>query len=255
MSIIEIKNLTHSFPGGVRGLDRVSLTVEKGEFVIIAGRNGSGKTTLLRHLNGLLTPREGEVRVSGIPVSRDPAAARRRVGMVFQDADSQIVGETVYEDTAFGPQNLGLGPEEIDRRVRAALKTTGLSDLAQRPAHLLSGGEKRRLAIAGILAMEPEIIVFDEPFANLDYPGIRAVIRQMLIMKENGRAIILTTHDPHKVLPHADRLVIMENGAITASFKPGEEPVDLEKFGVMPPGPFSRKQVLDPAGNPKSRHA
>jgi biotin transport system ATP-binding protein len=256
MKIIEIKNLTHSFPGGVRGLDRVNLTVGKGEFVIIAGRNGSGKTTLLRHLNGLLMPQEGEARVAGVSVSKDPAAARRRVGMVFQDADSQIVGETVYEDTAFGPENLGLGPKEIDRRVLAALEITGLSNLAQRPAHLLSGGEKRRLAIAGILAMEPEIIVFDEPFANLDYPGTQAVIRQILLMKENGRAIILTTHDPHKVMPHADRLVIMENGKITGSFKPGEEPADLEKFGVMPPGAFFREQVFQPPGNRKktSRH-
>jgi biotin transport system ATP-binding protein len=145
--------------------------------VVVAGPNGSGKTTLIRHLNGLLLPTEGCVKVAGISVQKDPMRARRLVGMMFQDADSQIVGETVYGDVAFGPENLRLDNDQIRERVALALDVVGLKNFAEQRPHLLSGGEKRRLAIAGILAMEPKIIAFDEPFASLDYPGVKQVLR------------------------------------------------------------------------------
>jgi len=234
-AIIQVENLVHRFADGTVGLDRVSLDVVEGTFVILAGANGSGKTTLLRHLNGLLRPTSGTVRVGGVAVQKDPLRARTLVGMMFQDADSQIVGETVYADVAFGPENLKLGRAEIDRRVQEALEVTGLVHLAEKRPHLLSGGEKRRLAIAGILAMQPRVIVFDEPFSNLDYPGVRQVLEQILKLHRSGQTIVLTTHDLEKVLAHADRLVFMRGGKIECDGPPPALVAGSEAYGVKCP--------------------
>jgi biotin transport system ATP-binding protein len=232
---IQIENLVHRFADGTVGLDRVTLAVEAGAFVVIAGANGSGKTTLLRHLNGLLRPTSGSVRVAGACVRANPLQARLRVGMVFQDADSQIVGETVRDDVAFGPENLRLDRGEIDRRVQMALEATGMSHLADQRPHRLSGGEKRRLAIAGILAMQPQVIVCDEPFANLDYPGVRQMLDQILRLHRAGRTVIVTTHDLEKVLAHADRLVFMQAGRVAADGPPAALIARAESFGVRRP--------------------
>jgi biotin transport system ATP-binding protein len=234
-AIIQVENLVHRYADGTVGLDGVSLEVAEGSFVVIAGANGSGKTTLLRHLNGLLRPTSGTVRVRGVPVQKDPLRARTLVGMMFQDADSQIVGETVYDDVAFGPENLKLGRGEIDRRVQEAMAATGLAHLAQKRPHLLSGGEKRRLAIAGILAMQPRVIVFDEPFSNLDYPGVRQVLEQILKLHLSGQTILLTTHDLEKVLAHADRLVFMRGGKIECDGPPPALIAGAEAYGVKRP--------------------
>lgn len=235
MGIIEIHNLAHRFSDGTSGLDGINLTVRKGEFVVIAGANGSGKTTLLKHLNGLLFPDAGTVRVDGVSVAKKPKAARQCVGMVFQDADTQIVGETVYEDVAFGPENLCLPESEIKKRVEAALRSVGLSELRHQRPHLLSGGEKRRLAIAGVLTMKPKILVFDEPFSNLDYPGIRQVLWQMIRLHEQGHTLIVTTHDLEKVIAHAQRLIIMENGKLVRDGIPRDLVEELEKFSIRKP--------------------
>jgi len=234
-AIIQIENLTHRFPDGTNGLDRVSLDVEEGSFVVIAGANGSGKTTLLRHLNGLLLPTSGMVRVAGMPVAGHLVRARTLVGMMFQDPDSQIVGETVYEDIAFGPENLKLGRVEIDQRVQEAMAATGLAHLAEKRPHLLSGGERRRLAIAGVLAMRPRVIVFDEPFSSLDYGGVRQVLEQILRLHRAGHTILLTTHDLDKVLAHADRLVFMAAGRIEGEGPPLSLVAAAEAFGVRRP--------------------
>jgi biotin transport system ATP-binding protein len=234
-AIIQIENLIHRFPDGTIGIDGVSLDVEEGSLVVIAGANGSGKTTLLRHLNGLLLPTSGTVRVAGVSVADNLVRARTLVGMMFQDADSQIVGETVYEDVAFGPENLKLGRPEIDRRVREAMAATGLVHLAERRPHLLSGGEKRRLAIAGILAMRPRAIVFDEPFSSLDYSGVRQVLEQVLKLHRAGHTIIMTTHDLDKVLAHADRLVFMAGGRIECEGPPPALVAAAESYGVRRP--------------------
>jgi biotin transport system ATP-binding protein len=178
--IIQTANLSHRFADGTQGLSDVTLTFNEGEFTVIAGANGSGKTTLLRHLNGLLFPESGSVTVCGKSVKNDPLAARKQVGMVFQDADSQIVGETVYDDAAFGPENLALARDQINRRVSRALAAVNLSGLENKQPHHLSGGEKRRLAIAGVLAMAPRVLLMDEPFSNLDYPATCLVLDQIL---------------------------------------------------------------------------
>jgi biotin transport system ATP-binding protein len=234
-AIIEIDDLTHRFADGTVGLDGVTLEIEAGAFVVIAGANGSGKTTLLRHLNGLLMPTSGSVRVAGVCVQDNPLKSRVIVGMVFQDADSQIVGETVRDDVAFGPENIRLDRVEIDRRVGEALSATGLMHLADKRPHFLSGGEKRRLAIAGILAMRPRVIVFDEPFANLDYPGVRQVLDQILRQHRAGCTIIVTTHDLEKVLAHADRLIFMREGRIEGDGPPPALIARAEAYGVRHP--------------------
>ena len=235
MAIIEIQNLSHQFEDGTFGIRNVSLSIAEGSFVIIAGPNGSGKTTLIRHLNGLLLPTEGSIKLDGNRVSENVVKARQFVGMMFQDADSQIVGETVYEDVAFGPENLCLERVEIKRRVAQALNTAGLTDISEQRPHLLSGGEKRRLAIAGILAMNPRVIVFDEPFASLDYPGVQQVLRHILDLHQSGRTILMVTHDLEKVIAHADRLVIMQGGQIVKDGRPHTILPQVEKFGVRQP--------------------
>lgn len=233
--IIEIENLSHVFSDGKVGLSGVNLTIEEGCFVVIAGRNGSGKTTLLRHLNGLLSPTGGEIRVEGFSVNDNVLRARQKVGMVFQDTDSQIVGETVYEDVAFGPENLGLKRDEIDHRVASSLTAVGLATEEKKQPHLLSGGQKRRLTIAGILAMEPSILVFDEPFSNLDYPGVLKVLENIVCLHQDGHTIILTTHDLEKVIAHVDRLIIMADGKIIRDDSPERLYGELEQFGVREP--------------------
>jgi len=238
MNIIEIENLSHRFADGTFGIEDINLNIRKGSFVVIAGLNGSGKTTLLRHLNGLLLPTAGTVRLAGISVAQDLLQARQFVGMMFQDADSQIVGETVYEDVAFGPENLRLDRGLVENRVQKALQAVGISDLAHHRPHLLSGGEKRRLAIAGILAMEPRVIVFDEPFSSMDYPGVKQVLQQILALHRSGHTIIVTTHDLEKIIAHANRLILMHGGKIVRDGKPDEIMADVEAFGVRKPCTF-----------------
>ena len=193
MPIIDIDTLCFRYQDGTLGLDRIRLGIEKGTLVVITGPNGSGKTTLLKHLNGLLRPQSGSVKIDGVDVAQDTPRARRLVGMIFQDADSQIVGETVAADVAFGPENLSLPAAEVDARVAAALEAVGLTTLADQTPQALSGGEKRRLSIAGVLAMYPQIVAFDEPFAGLDYPGTRQVLREMLRLQEAGHTLVVAT--------------------------------------------------------------
>ncbi|QTA79250.1 putative biotin transporter, ATP-binding protein, BioM [Desulfonema limicola] len=235
MNIIEIKNLYHRFSDGNQALDNISLNVDKGEFVIIAGANGSGKTTLLRHLNALILPQKGIVSIAGISTAKDPVRARQIAGMVFQDADSQIVGETVYDDVAFGPENLKLDRSKIRKRVSDALKAVNLTEFADKQPFMLSGGEKRRVAIAGILAMKSKILIFDEPFSNLDYPGVKQVLRHIILLHKSGHTIILTTHDLEKVLAHADRLVIMKSGKIVRNGAPESVIKGVDIFGIREP--------------------
>lgn len=233
--IISIEHLSHRFSDQGVGLDDVTLTICSGEFVILAGPNGSGKSTLLKHLNGILSPSEGTILLKGRPVSEDLQRARRLVGMVFQDADSQIVGETVWEDTAFGPQNLSFKKSIIQEKVQTALETVGMAHLADKPPYLLSGGEKRRLAIAGVLAMGPQIIAFDEPFSNLDFPGTCQVLEQMIRLQQNGHTLIVATHELDRVYHLADRLIIMQNGKLVKIGAPKAVLADADGFGLKLP--------------------
>ena len=233
--MIEIINVSHRFSDGTWGLVGINLVIREGEFVVVGGLNGSGKTTLLKHLNGLLLPDTGRVRLDGVSVSKNLMRARQLVGFVFQDADSQIVGETVYDDVAFGPENLCLDRNEIKQRVHDALTCVGLLNRAQQRPHLLSGGEKRRLAIAGVLAMQPKILVLDEPFSNLDYPGIQQVLGQILSLHASGHTILIATHDLEDVLACADRLVLIKDGKVVENGRPADLIDGLAQFGMREP--------------------
>jgi biotin transport system ATP-binding protein len=235
MNIIEISALTHCYPDGRIGLAGIDLTIARGSFVVLAGANGAGKSTLLKHLNGLLMPSAGTVRIAGVPVPENLRHARRTVGMVFQDADSQIVGETVYDDAAFGPENLNWPVARIKENVEHVLQLVGLAEMHHRSPHLLSGGEKRRLAIAGVLAMEPEVVVLDEPFANLDYDGVRQILAHIVALHAGGTTIVVCVHDLEKVLAHAGRLIIMREGRIVADGPPASVVLDAESHGVRIP--------------------
>ena len=237
-SMICLEHVGYRYADGSTGLEDVSLTIAAGELAVVAGANGSGKTTLLKHLNALLLPQEGRVLVDGIGTSDDPHGVRRRVGMVFQHADAQIVGETVVEDVAFGPENLCLPRPEIDRRVAEALEAVGLAHKQHQRPHLLSGGEKRRLTIAGVLAMQPEVVVFDEPFSSLDLFGVRQVLRQILGFKAAGRTLVVTTHDIDKIAAHTDRLFLLHEGRLVGEGAPGAILPMVESYGVRQPDGF-----------------
>lgn len=212
--LIRAESLIHRFPDGGIGLDGVSLIVNEGDFLVLAGRNGSGKSLLARHFVGLAKPSAGRVLCRGNPVMSDPFSARRTIGYVFQESDSQIVGQTLLEDAEFGPANLGLPRNEVEARASESLEQVGLAEFGNRRPDSLSGGERRRLAIAGVLAMRPDCILLDEPFANLDLPAIRGVLEVIVALHAKGRALVVITHELEKVLAHATRLAVMDSGRI-----------------------------------------
>lgn len=215
--MIAFENVTLRYrPDSAPALDNVSFTVEPGELVAVVGANGSGKSTLARLCDGLLTPSGGRVLVDGLDTADESTIwdVRATVGMVFQDPDDQIVGTVVEEDCAFGPENLGLPPEQIVSRVRDAIGTAGLSGLERREPHLLSEGQKQRLAIAGALAMLPRYLVFDEPTAMLDPAGRRSVIAAMeRLARDEGHGVVLVSHDVADVA-RADRVIALASGRI-----------------------------------------
>ena len=233
--MIEIRNLCHQYSDGTHALKGIDLTVSDGEFLLVCGPNGSGKTTLIRLICGLFKPTAGSIRLDGLEDPHASKEVRSLIGMVFQDADSQIVGETIREDIAFGPENLGLPEEEIARRVAWALRVMGLETISEKPCYLLSGGEKRRLSIAGVLAMKPKTILFDEPFSHLDYPGTREVLRHMVDLHSQGHTLVVSTHDVDKVIAHVDRIAILHSGELKAAGPPDTLISELPHFGVRPP--------------------
>jgi len=234
-SIIDINAICHTFSDGYIGIKNISVSISKGEFIILAGKNGSGKTTLLRHLNGLLLPDSGIIFVNGQDVSKHLIQTRKTVGMVFQDADTQIVGDTVFDEVAFGLENLKVKRAEINEKVTLILENLNLFHLKNRSPSTLSGGEKRKLAIAGILVMDPEVIMFDEPFSNLDYPGTLQVLSTIINLNQSGHTIIIATHDVETIICEATRIIIMEKGLIKEDGEPDSIVKYLESYGVKEP--------------------
>ena len=205
-------------------LDGVDLNIEKGSFVAVLGHNGSGKSTLAKHLNAILLPSGGKVYVNGVDTGDEARLLdiRRTVGMVFQNPDNQIVANVVEEDVAFAPENLGVPPDEIRRRVDDALKAVGMYEFREHAPHLLSGGQKQRIAIAGVIAMQPECIVLDEPTAMLDPIGRADVMRTIKqLNREKGVTVVIITHHMDEAA-QADRLVVMAKGKVVADGTPKE---------------------------------
>ena len=219
MTLLEARGLTYAYPGGVPALAGLDLRVERGRRLAILGPNGAGKTTVLLHLNGTLRPLSGQVRLDGAATGysrADLSAWRRRVGLVLQDADDQLFAATVAEDVSFGPLNLGLDDAAARQRVGEALAALRIEDLAQRPTHMLSFGQKKRVAIAGAVAMRPEVLLLDEPTAGLDHHGsvhLLAVLEQLEAM---GTTLVFTTHDVDLAYGFAHEVALFESGKVLA---------------------------------------
>lgn len=217
--MIECKNVVFKYSTGKEGIEKLAidglnLEVSKGEFLVILGHNGSGKSTVAKHMNALLTPTEGTVIVNGLDTANENNIwdIRSTAGMVFQNPDNQLVATIVEEDVAFGPENLGIPPQEIRQRVDDALEKVGMSEYKRHAPHLLSGGQKQRIAIAGILAMKPKCIIFDEPTAMLDPSGRKEVINSIKDLNKNhGITVILITHYMDEAA-EADRVIVMDKG-------------------------------------------
>lgn len=229
---IDIKNICYTYMRGTpfekKALDDVSVSIDKGEIVAVIGHTGSGKSTLVQHLNGLLKPDAGQVAVDDVNlVGKDAAAkkARQLVGMVFQYPEHQIFAETVYEDIAFGPRNRGFQPEEVDKQVREAMAFVGLDfeTFAKRSPFQLSGGQMRRVAIAGVVAMNPDYLVLDEPSAGLDPRSRNAVFKEIMALHQSrGIAIVLVTHSMEEAVKYAKRLLVINQGKILFDGNPAD---------------------------------
>ena len=240
MEIIKTSELVYRYPveegeTPQNALDGVDLTIEKGSFVVVLGHNGSGKSTLAKHMNAVVIPASGKVLVDGMDTAAEEnlLEVRRRVGMVFQNPDNQIVANVVEEDVAFGPENLGVPTEEIRRRVDASLRAVGMEQFADHAPHMLSGGQKQRIAIAGVIAMTPECIVLDESTAMLDPAGRREVLDTVQYLnRERGITVILITHHMNEAA-YADRVVVMDHGKVAMDGTPMEILTQVERLQAL----------------------
>lgn len=222
MTIIEARDIEYKYPDSTKALKNVNFSVEKGAMVSLLGRNGAGKSTLFLHFNGILRPSKGKIFIHGKEISykkEDLMKTRQTVGIVFQNPDDQLFAPTVEEDVAFGPLNIGLSQEEVERRVEESLLRVGMSGYEKKPPHHLSGGEKKRIAIAGILAMKPEIMILDEPTSGLDPKGASKIMKLLYELNEEGMTIIISTHDVDLVPIYSEKVFIMNDGRIIAEGK------------------------------------
>ena len=254
MNIISFKNVHFTYPGDDQeSLCGIDLDIAAGSFVAVLGHNGSGNSTLEKHMNAILVPDEGQVLIDGIDTADEERVidVRRTVGMVFQNPDNQIVANVVEDDVAFAPENLGVPPEEIRRRVDEALKQVDMYDFRMHAPHLLSGGQKQRVAIAGVIAMQPRIIVLDEPTAMLDPQGRAEVIGTITkLCRENGMTVVLITHHMDECVG-ADRLIVMSNGHIVADGTPKDVFADvalMDREGLSVPATVRLIHELRDAG-------
>ncbi|HPY60831.1 MAG TPA: ATP-binding cassette domain-containing protein [Methanospirillum sp.] len=218
MHIIETRDLCHTYKNNIDALKNISFIAPRNTRIAIIGPNGAGKSTLFKHFNGVLKPTSGKVLIRGEPITKENIReVRRTIGLVFQNPDDQIFSPTVEQDVAFGPANMGLDDETVKHRVSESLRIVGLSDYRTRVPHHLSGGEKKRVAIAGIIAMEPQVLVLDEPTAGLDPQGVREIIRFIHdFTVKYGMTVIFSTHDISLVAELAEYIYVMNNGSFVA---------------------------------------
>ena len=217
---LSTENLSFTYPDGTQALKNINIEIEKGEKVAIIGPNGAGKSTLFSHFNGLTEPTSGCVKIEGKAISFEKdelLKVRQKVGIVFQDPNDQLFAPTVKEDIAFGPMNLGLSYGEVEKRVEDALKMVGMENYEDKTPHHLSGGQQKRIAIAGIIAMKPELMILDEPTAGLDPDGVEKVLNIMNQLNKEGMTLIITSHDIDMISKYADKIFILYNGEIIES--------------------------------------
>jgi cobalt/nickel transport system ATP-binding protein len=221
MHAIKTTGLMHTYPDGTMALSGVNFDANCGERVAVLGPNGSGKSTLFYHLNGLIKPTGGEIKVFGEDIRKDNMdLIRKRVGLVFQSPDSQLFGPTVFEDIAFGPKNLGLKPQDVNEKVLEIMHRFDIEELARKNPANLSGGQKKRVAIAGVVAMEPDVLVLDEPTAGLDASGVTGTMELLEELNDEGKTIIISTHDSDIAASWADRVYILNKGKVFRSGEP-----------------------------------
>jgi len=231
MNIIETQNISYQYPDGTEALENVDFKAQKGKIVALLGPNGAGKSTLFLHFNGILRPSSGKVEVDGAPLSydkKDLMKVRQKVGIVFQNPDDQLFAPTVMEDVAFGPMNMGLPVEEVEERVTESLKRVGMDGFGKKAPHHLSGGQKKRVAIAGILAMQPQIMVLDEPTSGLDPKGASQIMQILYQLNKEGMTIVISTHDVDLVPLYAYNVYIISKGKIIKEGSPREVFGDVE---------------------------
>ena len=239
--MLEVKNIKYAYNSEYQALKGVSLKIERGEMVALLGKNGAGKSTLFLHLNGIYEPDEGQVFIDGEELKYDKKSLlkfRQKVGIVFQNPDDQIFAPTVEEDVAFGPLNLGLSMEEVQDRVEDALARVGMSGFEKKAPHHLSGGQKKRVAIAGILAMKPEVMVLDEPTAGLDPQGVVDLSKLLRELNDEGITIVISTHEVDLVPNYAERVFVLVDGLLIAEGTPKEifaQPEILEQANLKVP--------------------
>ena len=229
--MLEARNIVYRYDDGTKALNDVSVKVDDNDMVALLGKNGAGKSTLFLHFNGIFRPDEGEILVDGKPIEYNDDGlldVRTKVGIVFQNPDDQLFAPTVQEDVAFGPLNMDLPQEEVERRVTEALEKVGMSGFERKPPHHLSGGQKKRVAIAGVLAMEPDMMVLDEPTSGLDPKGASQILHLLYELNNEGIGIIISTHDVDLVPLYANKVYVIREGEIIKEGNPKEVFLDVD---------------------------
>lgn len=217
MIILEAENISYNYPDGTKALRNINIKIEKGKMISLLGPNGAGKSTLFLHFNGIIKPTKGKIKINGKDLKYDKKSllsVRQKVGLVFQNPDDQLFAPTVFEDVGFGPMNMKLDEEEVKNRVKTSLEKVGMLEYAKKAPHHLSGGQKKRVAIAGILAMKPEIMIFDEPTSGLDPKGASDIMKLLYTLNNEGITIVISTHDVDLVPIYSDTINIINKGEI-----------------------------------------
>ncbi|MGP8022581.1 MAG: ATP-binding cassette domain-containing protein [Methanobacterium sp.] len=253
-TIIETENMCYTYPDGTSALQDINIEIKKGERAAIIGSNGAGKSTLFLHFNGILKPTSGLIKIDGEPLNYKKNGllrTRQKVGIVFQNPDDQLFAPTVEEDVAFGPINLGIPIEEVDKRVKESLEMVGMSGLEKKPPHHLSGGQKKRVAIAGILAMKPEIMVMDEPTTGLDPQGAKQIMSLLFQLNRDDMSIIISSHDVEMITQFADKIFVLHEGEFIGQGSPEEifnNPQLVEKANLVLPKSAALLHLLKGSG-------
>ena len=240
-AIIKTENMSYTYPDGTSAFQDINIEIKKGERAAIIGSNGAGKSTLFLHFNGILKPTSGVIKIDGEPLNYKKDGllrTRQKVGIVFQNPDDQLFAPTVEEDVAFGPMNLGLPIEEVENRVKESLAMVGMSGLEKKAPHHLSGGQKKRVAIAGILAMKPKIMVMDEPTTGLDPQGAKQIMSLLYELNQEDMSIIISSHDMEIITQFADKILILHEGKFIGQGSPEEifnNPELVEKANLTIP--------------------